>query len=109
MSIKYASADKAKTSLGYIAIISISLLFGSIFLNDFFKLCIHILSKVRRYFRQRRLERQQAKNSERERNNRQVEIEMNQVYAEELEDKLEKFHLALIRAQIKNRKQIMKK
>ena len=78
-------------------------------MNDLFKLCIHILSKVRRYFRQRRLERQQAKNSERERNNRQVEIEMNQVYAEELEDKLEKFHLALIRAQIKNRKQIMKK
>ena len=102
LDIQYASADKAKSSLGYMAIISLSILFGTIFLNDFLKLCIHLYGKTRRYLRQRRLEKEEIKKSEREKNNIQIQIEMNRVYAQDLEERLERFHAALIRARIEH-------
>ena len=95
LSIQFASADKAKTSFGYIGIISLSTLFSVIFLNDLWKLCIYIAFRVRRHFRQEKQQRRVADHAE---NPRQVEIEMERVYAEDLERKLERFHVALIRA-----------
>ena len=35
LNIKYETADKAKISFGYIGIIFLTILFGSIFMNDF--------------------------------------------------------------------------
>ena len=39
LGVKFAVADSAKSSLGYIGIISLSMLFGSFLMNDFIKVC----------------------------------------------------------------------
>ena len=53
---------------------------------------------MRRHFRHVKQQRRVANNAEREENPRQVEIEMERIYAEDLERKLERFHAELIRA-----------
>ena len=88
------------------AIISLSILFGTIFLNDFFKLCIHLYGETKRYLRQRRIDREEIEINERERtNNIQVKIEMSQEKVEDLDKRLHRFYIALIKARIKSIKE----
>ena len=86
------------------AITSLSILFGSIFLNDGFKLFIYVTDNIKRYLRRRKHERERAKHEEQERNTRQSIIELDRIYNEELEQKLERFHQALIRVHIENKR-----
>jgi hypothetical protein len=46
LNIKYESADKAKQSFGFIGITFLSVLFGSIILNDLIKLCAKICDEI---------------------------------------------------------------
>jgi len=46
LNIKYASADKAKQSFGFIGITFLSVIFGSIILNDLIKLCAYICDEI---------------------------------------------------------------
>ena len=96
---KYASYDKAKSSFGYIGITFLSVLFGSIFLNDFFKLCIHLLELFGDWRQKRSVEQQRTTKEEIDRKN-EIAIEFERLYADDLEERLERFHVALIRAQM---------
>ena len=51
LDIKYETADKAKTSFGYIGITFLTVLFGTIFLNDFLKVCIYYFNHLREWWR----------------------------------------------------------
>ena len=100
LDIDYVNWDKAKTSFGYIGITFLSVLFGSIFGNDFIKLCIY-------YYREL-IQRTRNTNS----NNNidqldQIEehrIQADQMYADELEERLECVYFRLMMANANNHK-----
>ena len=94
LNVKYAAADKVKTSFGYIGIISLSLLYGIIILNDFFKF-LQICYKIIKDYRKQRREQKEKEKKERE----ETIIEMEeQVYSQDLEEKLEQIHLQLMQS-----------
>jgi hypothetical protein len=81
LDIQYASADKAKQSFGFIGITFLAVLFGSVFANDFFKLCLyyfrHLRDLWRRWWQRRN--------------------------ADDLEESLEKVYFKLVKANAKNK------
>jgi len=90
LNIQYANAEKAKTSFGYIGITFLTVLFGSIFLNDFIKLCIY-------FYRCRgNVNRENPNQINCEREEHQAQIEMDRVCGDELEDKLERVYFRLL-------------
>ena len=93
LTIQYANADKAKTSFGFIGITFLVVLFGSIILNDFIKLCIYLYNDLREWWRRRENIQQQNEN---ENQLEQVQIEIDRVYGEELEERLERVYLRLL-------------
>ncbi len=96
LTIQYANADKAKTSFGYIGITFLVVLFGSVFLNDFIKLCIYYFNGLREWWRGNVVREQMNNlNNEREEED-QIHIEMNDDYDEDLEDKLERVYFRLL-------------
>ena len=95
LNIQYANAEIAKTSFGYIGITFLAVLFGSIFLNDFIKLCIYF------YRCRRNVNRENPNQINREREEHQAQIEMDRVYGDELEDKLERVYFRLLESQCK--------
>ena len=74
-----------------------TVLFGSILLNDFAKVCIYYFNGLREWWRD---EKEQEKNNQREQrfenDKERVEIEMDPVYAEELEERLERVYMRLL-------------
>ena len=102
---KYSASDKAKTSMGYVAWIMLSLLYGAMFLNDGFKLLSHMLTKFlfnekqnhtnNDYFMNENnlnYEKQKEENAQ-----KHVSIQMEQrIYSEHLERRLERVHLKLV-------------
>jgi hypothetical protein len=103
LNIKYATADQIKTSFGYIGIISLSVLYGVILLNDLVKLigfCIRELNElIEEKAKEKSLDNDNQDGDEDEANNDKLDNE----YAEDLDEKLEKFHKTLVRAVAKNR------
>jgi hypothetical protein len=93
---QYASADKAKTSFGYIGITFLSVLFGSIFGNDFIKLCIYYY----REWRQRRRNIYNNNNNQRDREEvgNQIRIEMDRINLDDLEARLAMAYIKLKKA-----------
>ena len=100
LDIKFANVDAAKKSLGYIAVISLSILFGSIFLNDFIKLANFVLNY---YVRQTNL----AENTIEERGEdsklesssyNTINIQIDTTYSNILERRLELAHVSLLKA-----------
>ena len=79
---------------------SLSSLFGSILVNDFLKLLTNFYYKLRRYLRQRRAARLEIRREAKERENEQIVIQINEANAQELDEGLERFHHALIRARV---------
>ena len=90
LNIQYANAEKAKTSFGYIGITFIAILFGSIFLNDFIKLCIYL------YRCRGNANRENPNQIKCERAENQVQLEMDRVYGDKLEEKLERVYFRLL-------------
>ena len=104
LDIQYASADKAKTSFGYIGFTFLAVLFGSIFLNDFIKLFFYYFNRLRDWWRQRRnIDQNNADQREQEEEQNQVQIEIDRDYGDDLEQKLEAFYLKLVETNAKNR------
>jgi hypothetical protein len=93
LNIQFANADKAKTSFGYIGITFLVFLLGSIFLNDFIKLCIYYFNGLREWWRIKRNIQEQNKN---ENQPEQVKIEIDRVYGEDLEERLERVYFRLL-------------
>ena len=87
---KFSTADSAKTSLGYIAFISLGILFGSILLNDFFNLVTYCFPKL--------LLRDKRNDLEQNKQNESTEVEAIELkYSDNLEKRLEHVHLDLLR------------
>ena len=87
--------DQAKTSFGYVGITFLSVLFGSIFLNDFIKFCIYYFE----HFGDCRMSSSQN-NKEIKGGRDEVALEMvdSNIYAKELDERLEKVYFKLVRA-----------
>ena len=94
LSVKYASADKAKKSFGYIGIISLCSLWGVIILNDLVKLVRLLYFILKDYSKEDSKRRRVNMNQQ----NDQIKIELDKIYSEQLEDNLEKFYIKLIKA-----------
>ncbi len=94
LNIQYANADKAKKSFGYIGITFLIVLFKSIFLNDFVKLCIYYFNGLREWWRRKRNIQEQNENAIQQ---EQVKIEMERVINSDLlEEKLERVYFKLV-------------
>ena len=102
LNVQYKTLDKAKSAFGWIGILFVSGLLGSILVNDFLKLSTHLYYKLRIYLRQRRAARLQARREaeERETENEQLAIRVDEKYVQDLDEGLERFHHALIRAKV---------
>ena len=90
LDIEYASADKAKTSFGYIGITFLTVLFGSIFLNDFIKLLVYIYNELNDSWCEKR--------GDKVKKNEHVIIQIDEEGEEKLEDNLEKVYFKLVKA-----------
>jgi hypothetical protein len=96
LNIKYASADKVKTSFGYIGVISLSAIWFGIILNDLAKLLNCCYEETIELLEERR----QRKEKERKYVNQviiQIE-EKNVDHNLDLEEKLEEIHFQLVKA-----------
>ncbi len=101
LNIDYKSWDQAKTSFGYIGITFLTCLFGSIFLNDVIKFFIYYFDKLKylwRGWRQKKNELEEANTENKE--NDDVILEMDQVYADNFEESLEKFYIKLLKSKV---------
>ena len=101
LDIKYSTADKAKKSFGYIGIISLSILYGIILLNDLIKLFGAINDYLRNFFEEDDEMNELANEDDELSKQDEAKIEMEQIYLEDLNEKLERFHQKLIRAKAK--------
>jgi uncharacterized membrane protein len=102
LNIQYAKHDQAKTSFGYIGITFLSVLFGSIFLNDFVKLCIYYFENFGECGCMNSSRNDNQENVKEERD--EIVLEMDKIYAEELEESLEKVYFKLVKANAKKKK-----
>ena len=94
LNVKYAKMDAAKSSLGYIACISLSLLFGSILLNDLVKLYIYMVKRITI----RDIERMEDNTTDIASMDDKVRIEIDTIYEKNLENRLSRIHLMLLRS-----------
>ncbi len=101
LDIQYANWDKAKTSFGYIGITFLSVLFGSVFGNDLIKLCIHYFNHLKNWWN-RKQEMKEVRQSQ-DKENKDIVLELDQIFGDELEDSLEKVYFKLVKANAKNR------
>jgi len=97
LNIKYSLADKVKTSFGYIGITFLSVSWSLFILNDLAKLFNECYKETRDLLKERRENR---KNKLRENEIEQVKIELEQDESDalDLEEKLDKIHLQLVKA-----------
>ncbi len=101
LDIEYANWDKAKTSFGYIGITFLTFLFGSIFVNDSIKLCIHYFNHLKNWW-QRNQEMKEERQSQGEENKDETVLELDQIYTDEFEESLEKVYFKLVKAKNRN-------
>ncbi len=102
LDIQYASADKAKKSFGFIGITFLAVLFGSVFANDFIKLCSYYFRHLKNWW-QRKQEIKEDRQSQDKENKDEIVLELDQIYSDELEDSLEKVYFKLVKANANNR------
>jgi hypothetical protein len=103
LDIQYATADKAKMSFGYIGIAFLTVLFGSVFGNDLVKIFAHYFNRLREWWRQRRNMNDQREIERDEAEQEQVQLELDQEYADNLEESLARVYLRLVQASANNR------
>ena len=89
---KFATADSAKSSMSYISIIFLGFLFGSVLLNDFGK----VVYCVFRVFSRRRQVAQMSNNANATEKNNELRIHVDDIYSNELEERLERVHMNLL-------------
>ena len=95
LNIKYETADKVKKSFGYIGIIFLSSIWFLIILNDLMKLFHLCYEETKSLLREKQQENNKIKE---EQVKIQLEEEENEEYSNDLEEKLDKIHLQLLKA-----------
>lgn len=98
LNLQYATADKAKTTFGYIGILFNVFIWVCIILNDLIKLVGVFYDETKNYLKEKR---EQKENHKRE--NVNVNIQMEIESSEQLQEKLDKFHIQLVKACAKRR------
>ncbi len=91
LNIKYATADKVKTSFGFIGITFLSVLWSLIILNDLCKslyFCYEEIKDTWKLIKEREVVKIQLEREEKE----------DEHYSQDLDEKLEKFHWKLVQA-----------
>jgi len=98
LNIKYASADKVKTSFGFVGITFLGVLWMAIILNDLAKLFRLCYEETRELLKERREQHHNEKN-EKEKEFDQVTIQLDddEKYLDDLEEKLDKVHWQLVK------------
>ena len=96
LNIKYASADKAKTSFGFIGITFLGVLWSAIILNDLAKLFRLCYEETRELLKERREQHHNEKN-EKEFDQVTIHLEDDEKYLDDLEEKLDKVHWQLVK------------
>ncbi len=95
LNTKYAAADKVKTSFGLIGITFLSVLWSLIILNDLSKLFYFFYEELKE-------ETGKLRTEEEEHSRVKIQLELDEKdddhYAQDLEEKLEKFHWKLVKA-----------
>ena len=97
LNVKFASSDKAKSSFGYIGIISVTMMYAFFLFNDFLKLFLYICND---YMKKNRTKADLAlrQRTQANKTSDHLEQQIENVYSEELETRLRRMHLRLIRA-----------
>jgi len=95
LNIKYESADKAKTSFGYVGIIFLSSIWFLIIGNDLMKLFHLCYEETKSLIKEKQQENNKIKE---EQVKIQLEEDENEVNSNDLEEKLDKIHLQLLKA-----------
>ena len=98
LNLQYATADKAKTTIGYIVIMFNAFIWGCIIINDLMKLVGFFYDESKIYLKEKR---EQKENRKRENVNANIQMEI--VRSEQLQEKLDKFHIKLVKACAKRR------
>ena len=100
-----------KQSFGFIGITFICVLIGGLILNDLIKLVNLLVTLYEQVADEKRkakkIENEKRLNEERERQE-SLQMEIDKAYSLDLEEKLEKFHIKLIKAVASSRKNINK-
>jgi len=98
LNIKYETADKVKTSFGYIGILCLSTLWSLIIGNDLMKLFHLCYEETKSLIKEKQQENKRIIREEQEQVKIQLEEEENEEYSNDLEEKLDKIHLQLLKA-----------
>jgi cell division protein ZapA (FtsZ GTPase activity inhibitor) len=101
LNIKYASADKVKTSFGFIGFTFLGALWGLIILNDLAKLLNECYKETKDLLEERR------EKMERKQDQVKITLEKDETNSQNLEEKLEKIHMRLVRACASRRENYM--
>ena len=99
LTLKYSLTDKAKTSFAIVAYVLLSILYGTIFVNDLTKLIALVLEKLAEKKRRYQIANEAtAKQLRRDMEKRKASIERegNEMYSSELNEYLKRIHLQLL-------------
>ena len=94
LQLKFASVDKAKTSFSYMGVLSLLLLFSSVFLNDFIKLAVYVCKEYTNTRPNKiniKVERIRSRKSSMPQSDENL-------YSEQLDARLEQMHIMLMQA-----------
>ncbi len=95
LDIQYKTADRAKKTFGFIGIFFLTLLVTVILLNDLAKL----INLIYIFWNEKKRESQGDKSREdKDKDDKELQIEIDRMYSNDLEIKLERVHLKLVRA-----------
>jgi len=103
LDVHFATADKVRTSFGYIGKLFLGLLWALIILNDLVKLCYVFYGETRELLKERRARNQKEKKAK-EFEHVRIELEDYELkHSKEIENKLEQIHLQLVKAYVKRK------
>jgi cell division protein FtsL len=103
LDVHFATADRVRTSFGYIGKLFLGLLWALIILNDLVKLCYVFYGETKEFLKERRA-RNQMENKAKEFEHVRIELEDYELkHSKEIENKLEQIHLQLVNAYAKRK------
>jgi hypothetical protein len=93
LDIKYVNWDLVRRIIGYISIAFLTVLHATIFGNDVLKFCVYLYRRL--ILRRRNINNNVAERRREEVERDRVQIELEQEYADKLDQTLERFYVKL--------------
>ena len=98
LNIKYVTADQVKHYFGFIGVLSLSSLWIAIILNDLAKIFRLFYKIAKNLLKEKREIKEKKRKEERVKKIEQVNLEMDEEYSRNLEEKLSQIHSQLVKA-----------